>query len=649
MEVCTRQPATQTIGLPPEVFADAFPFHVVLDPQMRLTQVGRSLKRLDHRIVEGASITDFFALRRPSHPFSWDMLRTLPTINLCQLQHLEKPLLLRGQFVFPRPRVAIFLGSPWITDPAQLASLGLGFSDFAAYDPVIDLLQLVQSQRMAFQDARQMMQSLQQQREELKQAYQQLSVKEAEAHKLSLVASRTDNAVIVTNAQGRVEWVNDSFIRTTGYSQDEMRGLKLGEVLKCEDTNPETVASIREQLKHNQSFSAEVLNRTKDGRDYWVQMDVQPIYDEANRVTNYMAIGRDITVRRAKDEHLRRLTSELNTIFNLSPDGFVAFNEAGIRSYSNPAFLQMMGWTIPDVEGIDIKAFEERFTEQLDASKPPEQDENGNTILYLARPRPAVVIRAAREAKDAGGHVFGLIYYYRDITREMELDRMKSEFLSTAAHELRTPMASIHGFTELMLRREFTPAQRKDILETIFRQSSRLVQMVNELLDLARIEARGGKDFNIERQSLAPIVHATVEAIMVKNDNRQVELRISGRSPKVDVDRNKLTQALTNVLSNAYKYSPTGGQITLELRRKQHNGRKWVGISVRDHGIGMSPDQLARVCERFFRADPSGNIPGTGLGMSLVKEIVEIMGGHLEITSEVGQGTDVVLWLRQVG
>jgi signal transduction histidine kinase len=113
----------------------------------------------------------------------------------------------------------------------------------------------------------------------------------------------------------------------------------------------------------------------------------------------------------------------------------------------------------------------------------------------------------------------------------------------------------------------------------------------------------------------------------------------------VRVDRKKMQQALLNVLSNAYKYSPRGGAVSLSLLQEVHRSVGRFGIEVRDHGIGMRPEELARVFERFYRADSTGKIPGTGLGMSIVREIVEIHGGEVNVASQLGEGTTVTLWL----
>jgi signal transduction histidine kinase len=119
-----------------------------------------------------------------------------------------------------------------------------------------------------------------------------------------------------------------------------------------------------------------------------------------------------------------------------------------------------------------------------------------------------------------------------------------------------------------------------------------------------------------------------------------------GTPVPVEADRQKLGQAFINVVSNAYKYSPKGGAVRVSFpSRLAEDGMPWFGVCVSDSGIGMSAEQLAHMGERFYRADKSGNIPGTGLGMSIVKEIMELMGGSMAVSSELGQGTSVTLWL----
>lgn len=238
------------------------------------------------------------------------------------------------------------------------------------------------------------------------------------------------------------------------------------------------------------------------------------------------------------------------------------------------------------------------------------------------------------------------VLYIRDITRETEVDRMKSEFLTTAAHELRTPMASIYGFSELLLLRKFSDGKRQELLETIARQATRMSTIINELLDLARIEARQGQDFVMETVPLQDIVRLVADDYSPPTGRARPVLSDCEVPVYVKADRGKLQQAILNVLSNAYKYSPDGGDVVIECQLQ--DDRRYVAITIRDQGMGMSPEQLQRVFERFYRADASGHIPGTGLGMSIVKEIIEIMGGKVSVNSEPAMGTAVTILLPVV-
>ena len=237
------------------------------------------------------------------------------------------------------------------------------------------------------------------------------------------------------------------------------------------------------------------------------------------------------------------------------------------------------------------------------------------------------------------------VFFLQDVTLESEVDRMKSDFLSNAAHELRTPMVSVFGFTELLLSRTFPPDQQRDMIETIHRQAGTLVQLVNELLDLSRIEARRGQDFRLSPAGLLALTRKTVAGLLVPGDSRRVTLQLPAEEVLVRVDPEKFGLALTNVLSNAYKYSAGRGDIVLGLRRTDLDGRPSVTLEVVDQGIGMTPGQLRHLFERFWRADPSGHIPGTGLGMCLVREIMTLHGGRVDVDSQPGIGTRVSLTL----
>jgi PAS domain S-box-containing protein len=450
-------------------------------------------------------------------------------------------------------------------------------------------------------------------------------------------------------------FVNRAFEQITGYEGHEVLGMNC-KLLQRDDVNQPGLDTIRQAISKGQSCQVVLRNYRKDGSLFYNDVAISPVLSPEGVVTHYVGVQTDITDRIAAQQVLNLRTERLNAVFELSPDGFVVLDKRGEVSIVNPSFERMTGMLAADLVGQSLGAFEEALmarcqAREIDADSVAAViagqagDAEGGAaashdLLHLHAPTARTLVRRVRR----GGHDQDeVVMYFRDITRELEVDRMKSEFLAMAAHELRTPMVSIFGFTELLLKRNFTDERRQDVLGTIHKQASLLINLVNELLDLARIEARRGKDFNRQLQAIGPIIEQALDGLKVPGDRRKVKLHLDAVDTLVWADRAKLGQAVLNVLSNAYKYSPQGGDIILRVQHQPDAGK--LVLEVQDQGIGMSPEQLARVFERFFRADPSGNIPGTGLGMSLVKEIVSLHQGEVEVLSALGEGTTVRITL----
>jgi len=469
------------------------------------------------------------------------------------------------------------------------------------------------------------------------------------------LASSADGVVIVsmTLPNQPMIYVNHAFERITGYETHELLGFNC-RMLQREDVHQPGVLSMREAVREGRACQVVVRNYRKSGELFYNDLAISPVLGPDGVLTHYVGVATDITDRIAAEQVLHLRTDRLNAVFELSPDGFVVLDKRGEVSIVNPAFERMTGLLAADLVGQSLSAFEDQLLERCKSREVHGADagslvggdgDAGPTatreLLHLHTPCTRTLLRRVRD----DGHDNETVMYFRDITHELEVDRMKSEFLAMAAHELRTPMVSIFGFTELLLKRQFSDERRSDMLSTIHRQASVLINLVNELLDLARIESRRGKDFKRERLQLQPVIEATVASLLMHNDPRKVEVSLPSEPILVDADREKLSLAITNVLSNAYKYSPDGGGIALDLLWRDHMGQLECGIRVTDQGIGMTPAQLEKVFDRFFRADASGKIPGTGLGMTIVKEIVELHGGQVGVGSEHGVGTTVTLWL----
>lgn len=439
-------------------------------------------------------------------------------------------------------------------------------------------------------------------------------------------------------------YANQSFSRITGYALHEVMG-RNGTMLEGAETDKDDLQLLARRVQAGDELTIVLKNYRKGGVLFHNKLSVSPVRNTDGEITHYINVIEDVTSQVEVKQRLIERTARLNATFDLSPDGFAVFDRSGELITSNPAFRAMVG-DVPT--WCSLGRFDSWFRtlcEDPASCRPINESiaDGRKDVIALSHPAPKVIEREIRKNLGGSGET---ILYFRDVTHQVEVDRIKSEFLATAAHELRTPLASILGFTELLLHRKFNEERQKDMLQTVHRQGTLLQNLIQELLDLSRIEARQGKDFHIVPTSLGEIVENAVKGITNVDAGRVVQMDTPLPLLTVMADSTKIEQALTNLLSNAFKYSPDGGMVSLRAEETSHDGDPCVLIHVCDQGIGMTPEQLDRAFERFFRADTSGNIPGTGLGLNLVKEIAEIHGGDVSLASQIGVGTVATLRLR---
>ena len=392
-------------------------------------------------------------------------------------------------------------------------------------------------------------------------------------------------------------------------------------------------------------YQSEHRLRCKDGTYKWVLDRGKAFYNEQGKPLRMVGSHTDITERRLAEESIQDRNEQLDAIFSLSPDGLLTFDCDGIVKNANPSFYRLTGV----IEGGGSGLSESGFVALMNSLCAQGSEFPGFDRLDNAAETEKVVIHVQSTSKilevavrASKSKSVSRVVYFRDVTREWEVAEMKSEFLSTAAHELRTPVASIYGFAELLNNRQFVLHEQKEILQIMVDQSRLVNSIINELLDLARIEARKGKDFVFTLVDAFALCKNVVAAFEI-SESCKVEMVFPSEPIFIYADSGKVSQALNNVLSNAAKYSLRRKQIKLILLKDTGESREYCCFSVQDQGIGMTKQQQERVCERFYRADTSGKIPGTGLGMSIVKEIVDIHQGKIVINSHLGQGTTVSL------
>ncbi|RAV12136.1 ATP-binding protein [Paenibacillus contaminans] len=317
-------------------------------------------------------------------------------------------------------------------------------------------------------------------------------------------------------------------------------------------------------------------------------------------------------------------------------------------------FNRMMAdlWGLSDdagLTGVSFDAFESHLSERVKDSvalqhfikdriheRGGKNASNAKSMIYEISGASPRIIRVYHEPLYWGTERFGTLFVHRDITSEYEVDQMKSEFVSTVSHELRTPLASVLGFTELLLYKELKPERQRKYLSTIHQEAQRLTGLINDFLDLQRMES-GKQNYVFQEVDLLPIVENVIELQNVNASLHRFEIVRQTDKSVVWGDPDKIRQVFTNMVGNAVKYSPNGGLVQIVYKQ---SGDSLV-IELSDEGLGIPEDALSKLFSKFYRIDNSDRreIGGTGLGLAIVKEIMLAHQGEIAVASEYGRGS----------
>lgn len=526
---------------------------------------------------------------------------------------------------------------------------------------------------------------------------------EEEIRTLAMVASRTDNAVLITDAEGRIEYFNDGFHRLTGYTAEEASGRKPGELLQGPETDPNTVAYMRRQLQAGRPFQVEILNYHKSSRKYWAAIEVQPVRDRQGRLTHFIAIESDITNRRRGEQRLRLQGQVLEQIARGQPlseilDHLCGMIEAAIDN--GQAFILQYdadGKMLDLVSGPNLESeFVTSLSHVVDLatstftdSKPVyiencDLDERWQTLrdssistavracwshpirvahdvigsFVITHPQPAMPTVDQQAFLEMAANVAGIAFKRNRDEQNLEQARLraesanqaKSEFLANMSHEIRTPLTAITGYADLLA----TPANRSPqdvkLAQRILHSTRHLGMLLDDILDLSRVEA--GR-LRVERRVCHVISIVDEVATMFRPLAADKLLGFAmyaspGIPQKIVTDPTRLRQIVTNLLSNAVKFTDKGEiRIDLTCRTETESGTlRTLCVSVSDTGVGMNDSQITRLFLPFERVhQETGTIPGTGLGLAISKRLAELMGGRIELASRPGQGTRFTLCL----
>jgi signal transduction histidine kinase/DNA-binding response OmpR family regulator len=277
-----------------------------------------------------------------------------------------------------------------------------------------------------------------------------------------------------------------------------------------------------------------------------------------------------------------------------------------------------------------VPALEPGSQSQGEASPlPKREDALRGEVIVDSEDRVLAVTAAEME----GG---GLVWTIRDISERARLERLKSEFVATASHELRSPLTSIKGFVELLARSEGLDAKQREFVDVILLSTNRLVDLVNDLLDVARIEAG---QFEIHRRATDMVEAVREVATLIEpriaDKSQELDLQLPRVLPPALADPARLRQIATNLITNAHLYTPPRGRIAVGLEAEEHA----IVLTVSDTGRGMTAEEQEHIFDRFYRGADGRAVPGTGLGLSVVKSLVDLHGGSITVESEPEQGS----------
>ncbi len=510
-------------------------------------------------------------------------------------------------------------------------------------------------------------------REITQQKQIEAELREQQTYTRGLIESNID-ALMTTDTLGVITDVNRQMCEVTGRSREEL----IGTPFKTYFTDPQRAEDgIRRVLAEDRVTNYELTIRAKDGRETVVSYNATTFRGADGRLRGVFAAARDITDQKRLEEQIRQQNRELtettafmNNILESSTeysiiakdlDGNVlAWNEGARRTYGYTA-EEMVGkqnsrilHTREDIESGRAQAAL-RTALQTGKFEGEFQRVRKNGEQFTAQ--VAITLR-----RDAAGTHIGYVLISKDITeqkaleeqlrrkneeleeqyrRVQEANRMKSEFLANMSHELRTPLNAIIGFAELLHDAKVGPvsAEQQEFLGDILTSSRHLLQLINDVLDLAKVES-GKMEFHPAPVDLGRLVAEVRDILRTLASSKRMHLEVEIDPILTDVvtDASKLKQVLYNYLSNALKFTPDQGRITVRARPE---GADAFRLEVEDTGIGIRGEDLHRLFAEFQQPDASSakKYPGTGLGLALTKRIVEAQGGQVEVRSTPGHGS----------
>ena len=480
---------------------------------------------------------------------------------------------------------------------------------------------------------------------------------------LAKVARHTTNAIIITDNDRYITWVNEGFTRLTGYTLEEVRNQQADTLLPSPHSDPEVLARIRQALTQQQPFQGKLLNRAKSGRDYWVTLEIQPLRDEQQQLQGFMAVESDISLQEAIQADLHRALLETQTVHDIiqqhfivsiaDPDGhIISANQAftDISGYSlsellhqnhrllnahvhEPAFWQDMWQTLARGQpwrGDVCNRRKDGSLYWVDSIIAPFMNPQGDIERYVSIRRDITASKAHEASLQEAKH------------QAEQASQAKSRFLANMSHEIRTPMNAILGLLQLL---QHTPlaAEQQDYVDKTEAAARSLLGLLNDILDFSKVEA-GKMTLDIQPFRLDQLMHNLAVILSATSLNKPIELifHVDAHIPPwLTGDAMRLQQVLINLAGNAIKFTEAGEVLVRITQQARTRESTTLLFSVRDTGIGISSEQRDKLFHSFSQAETSTTrrYGGTGLGLAISQRMVQLMGSEIRVESQTGKGS----------
>lgn len=475
---------------------------------------------------------------------------------------------------------------------------------------------------------------------------------QASEKRFRLLVENAADAFFLADQQWQFLDVNEQACQVLGYSRDELLQMNVADISAEYDAM--RYDALLEDLRECHQATIENVHRRKDGRTFPVEVRLCLTPQEGGVI---IALARDISERKKQEEVLQQALAEaedardqIDNILRSAADGLIVTDRRHRVTLINHLAEELLGVSADEVIGRPFtRLFVDANLRQQARDFLAESDLEARQLDFKLNQSGAEFARIihARSSLllNQKGKASGIVTLLRDVTRERELDQIKSEFISTAAHEMRTPMAVVMGYVELLLDSEeyggFSEQQQVDFLKEIYRKGEALTRIIDDLFDISRIEAGLPLPLEIGDCNLNTVIRDVAQHYARQAERHRFEL-VLDETTIIRADANKMSQVFENLISNAVKYSPRGGLIRIDSSLVDDR----LQVVVADQGAGMTPAQVERIFDKFYRVDSSNTaVSGLGLGMSIVKTILEAHQGRIWVESAPGEGTRVSLEL----